>query len=194
MNAVEACLDRLHAIHATKHGTPELSYRAALENLGALTRATFLTRPQQLADDLARHAREARRRLFRQDMAALAPLRHAMEQALGLHFHDREGETFFPRRWCRRCSTASSPAGCCGGKARTEMARPLAEHRGGTLFDTVSPARLTGEVNHFLPVGIGIGQAFEDAAGVFMPTLADQLIFGQAAVPGVQQCLDHVVL
>jgi hypothetical protein len=61
----------------------------------ALTRLAPLTRPRDLAADLARHAREARRRLFRQDMAALAPLRHAMEQALGLHFQDREGEAFF---------------------------------------------------------------------------------------------------
>ena len=33
MNPVEAYLDRLHEIQATKSGTPELSYRAALENL-----------------------------------------------------------------------------------------------------------------------------------------------------------------
>ncbi|MBI1918805.1 MAG: N-6 DNA methylase [Planctomycetes bacterium] len=62
---------------------------------GVLTRAAPITRPGELAADLARHAREARRRLFRQDMAALAPLRQAMEQALGLHFHDQEGEAFF---------------------------------------------------------------------------------------------------
>src|SRR5262249_34582179 len=33
VNALAAYLDRLHEIHATKRGTPELSYRAALENL-----------------------------------------------------------------------------------------------------------------------------------------------------------------
>ena len=218
MNALEAYLDRLHEIRAGKHGTPELSYRAALENLlnavghdldpgvqataelldtgggrpdfglfetksgnargvvevkavgddvpqtadgkqvarywkhygyvlvtnyrdfllvvrqaadqarvegryslapmrrrsgasphalavehaegltdflsAVLTRAAPITRPDELAGELARQ-REARRRLFRQDMAALAPLKHAMEQALGLHFHDEEGEAFF---------------------------------------------------------------------------------------------------
>ncbi len=62
---------------------------------GVLTRTAPLTRPRDLAADLARHARKAHRRLFRQDMAALAPLRQAMEQALGLHFHDQEGEAFF---------------------------------------------------------------------------------------------------
>jgi hypothetical protein len=62
---------------------------------GALTRPTSITRPQELADDLARHAREARRRRLRQDMTALEPLKRAMEQALGLHFHDRAGEDFF---------------------------------------------------------------------------------------------------
>jgi hypothetical protein len=30
---LEIYLDRLHEIHATRRGTPELSYRAALENL-----------------------------------------------------------------------------------------------------------------------------------------------------------------
>ena len=33
MNAVHAYLDRLHEIHGTRRGTPELSFRAALENL-----------------------------------------------------------------------------------------------------------------------------------------------------------------
>lgn len=33
MNPLEAYLDRLHEIHAGRRGTPELSYRAALENL-----------------------------------------------------------------------------------------------------------------------------------------------------------------
>ena len=62
---------------------------------GVMTRAAPITRPQELADDLARHAREARRRLFRQDTEAVAPLKLAMEQALGLHFEDQEGEAFF---------------------------------------------------------------------------------------------------
>ena len=33
MHLLEAYLDRLHEIRASKRGTPELSYRAALENL-----------------------------------------------------------------------------------------------------------------------------------------------------------------
>jgi hypothetical protein len=33
VNAVAVYLDRLHEIHASKRGTPELSYRTALENL-----------------------------------------------------------------------------------------------------------------------------------------------------------------
>jgi hypothetical protein len=53
------------------------------------------TRPQELADNLARHAREARRRLSRQDMSVLEPLKQAMQQALGIHFTGEEGETFF---------------------------------------------------------------------------------------------------
>jgi hypothetical protein len=60
-----------------------------------LTRTAPITRPKDLADDLARQAREARRRLFRQDMTVLEPLKKAMEQALGLHFEGNDGETFF---------------------------------------------------------------------------------------------------
>lgn len=33
MNPLEAYVDRLQEVHATRRGTPELSYRAALENL-----------------------------------------------------------------------------------------------------------------------------------------------------------------
>jgi hypothetical protein len=67
-----------------------------------------------LADDLARHAREARRRVFRQDMTALEPLKRAMEQALGLHFHDRAGEDFF------RSSLTSRPANHSASRLVTE--------------------------------------------------------------------------
>jgi hypothetical protein len=33
VNPIELYLDRLHEVHATRRGTPELSYRGALENL-----------------------------------------------------------------------------------------------------------------------------------------------------------------
>jgi hypothetical protein len=62
---------------------------------GVLTRAAPLARPKDLAADLARHAREAKRRLERHDIAALGPLKQAMEQALGLHFEGTAGESFF---------------------------------------------------------------------------------------------------
>ncbi len=63
--------------------------------VGVMRRGAPIGRPRDLADDLARHAREARRRLERHDIAALEPLQKAMEQALGLHFSGKEGETFF---------------------------------------------------------------------------------------------------
>jgi hypothetical protein len=62
---------------------------------GALTRLAPITRPKDLAADLARHAREAKRRLARHDTSLLAPLQSAMEQALGLHFSGDEGNAFF---------------------------------------------------------------------------------------------------
>jgi hypothetical protein len=61
----------------------------------ALTRLAPITRPKELATDLARHAREAKRRLAKHDTALLAPLQDAMEQALGLHFSGDEGDAFF---------------------------------------------------------------------------------------------------
>lgn len=63
--------------------------------IGTMKRGAPIARPRDLADDLARHAREARRRLERHEIAALGPLQQAMEQALGLHFSGPEGEAFF---------------------------------------------------------------------------------------------------
>ncbi len=63
--------------------------------IGVLTRTAPITRPTDLAADLARHAREAKRRIEQHDVAALAPLQTAMEQALGLHFIGAEGMDFF---------------------------------------------------------------------------------------------------
>lgn len=54
-----------------------------------------LTRPKELAEALARYAREALRRLERQPAASLDPLRKALSEALGLHFTDEHGEHFF---------------------------------------------------------------------------------------------------
>lgn len=62
---------------------------------GAMTRLAPIVRPADLAGDLARHAREAKRRLAGHDISALEPLQKAMEQALGLHFQGNEGEAFF---------------------------------------------------------------------------------------------------
>src|SRR5439155_26551286 len=62
---------------------------------GVRPRTTPMTRPADLAADLARHAREAKRRLAEHDISAIEPLQRAMEQVLGLHFQGNEGEAFF---------------------------------------------------------------------------------------------------
>lgn len=54
-----------------------------------------ITRPKDLAEALARYAREARRRLEHRSDESLAPLREALAEALGLHFTDEQGEHFF---------------------------------------------------------------------------------------------------
>jgi hypothetical protein len=60
-----------------------------------LTRAAPILRASDLADSLARYAREALFRIQAHDVEVLAPLRAAMTQALGLHFREQEGEDFF---------------------------------------------------------------------------------------------------
>ena len=60
-----------------------------------LTRAVPILRASDLAESLARYAREALFRVEAHDMAALEPLRAAMTEALGLHFREEEGERFF---------------------------------------------------------------------------------------------------
>ncbi len=57
--------------------------------------AADLAEPQYVAAFLASYAREARWRVERHDLAALAALREALEQALGLKFEGKEGEHFF---------------------------------------------------------------------------------------------------
>lgn len=54
-----------------------------------------ITRPKELAEALARYAREALRRLEHQPAEQLAALRDALSRALGLHFTDEQGEHFF---------------------------------------------------------------------------------------------------
>lgn len=75
---------------AKEHGDSLQDFLAS-----TMTRAAPILRAADLATDLARHAREARRRLARHDTSALAPLQDAMEQSLGLHFSGDEGIAFF---------------------------------------------------------------------------------------------------
>ncbi|KAB2924772.1 MAG: N-6 DNA methylase [Candidatus Contendobacter sp.] len=62
----------------------------------ALLRAAPLTNPRDVAWFLASYARDARTRLAEKpDLPALAALRGALENALGLHFEAEDGEHFF---------------------------------------------------------------------------------------------------
>ena len=62
---------------------------------GVFARPSPILRPKDLAADLARHAREAKRRLSRHSIADLKPLQDAFESALGLTFNDEHGLDFF---------------------------------------------------------------------------------------------------
>lgn len=62
---------------------------------GVMLRPSPILRPKDLAADLARHAREARRRLGRHSIDDIRPLQEAFEQSLGLTFEDEKGQRFF---------------------------------------------------------------------------------------------------
>jgi hypothetical protein len=62
---------------------------------GIFARPSPITKPRDLAADLARHAREAKRRLRRHSVETLRPLQEAFESALGLTFDDKKGLDFF---------------------------------------------------------------------------------------------------
>lgn len=62
---------------------------------GVFARPAPILKPKDLAADLARHAREAKRRLARHAADDLKPLQDAFEAALGLSFEDEKGLDFF---------------------------------------------------------------------------------------------------
>lgn len=63
--------------------------------ISVLTWDATISRPKELAEALARYARETLRRLELQPVEMLAPLRRALSEVLGLHFIDEGGEHFF---------------------------------------------------------------------------------------------------
>ena len=75
---------------ATERGEQMLEYlkRVLLHNAP-------LTAPQDVAAILASYAHDARLRIQRADLPALASLRQALEEALGLRFEGEKGEHFF---------------------------------------------------------------------------------------------------
>ncbi|MCA1592758.1 MAG: N-6 DNA methylase, partial [Acidobacteria bacterium] len=75
---------------ATEHGERFLEYLRRV----MLTPAP-LTSPEELARFLASYARDARARLEGAELPALASVRGALEEALGLKFEGAEGEHFF---------------------------------------------------------------------------------------------------
>ena len=77
-----------------------------------------------MAARLLRPRRAGAGRGGRRYAPALNAVRSALEEALGVRFEGDKGARFFRiRRWCRRCSTASSPPGCCGRGRR--LRRPV---------------------------------------------------------------------
>jgi SAM-dependent methyltransferase len=75
---------------ATEHGERMLEYLKRVLLLNAP-----LAAPQDVAGILASYAHDARLRIEKLDLPALAGLRHALEEALGLRFEGDKGEHFF---------------------------------------------------------------------------------------------------
>ena len=97
---------------AKEHGEGLLDFLA-----GAMTRIAPIARPSDLAADLARHAREAKRRLAAHDISGLgAAAKRPWNRPSGCTSRATRARPSSVRRWCRRCSTASFPAGCSGGR------------------------------------------------------------------------------
>lgn len=82
------------------HTSPEILAAQHINGLtdfliSVLTWSATIFRPKELAEALARYAREALRRLEHQSGEAMVPIRLALSKVLGLHFTDEVGEHFF---------------------------------------------------------------------------------------------------
>lgn len=122
---------------------------------GVFARPSPIVKPKDLAADLARHAREAKRRLNWHSAEALRPLQEACEIALGLTFEDDKGLDFFRSSlvqtlfyglfsgwmlWRQSVPKGKSPPKFHWKDASDFLALPLI----GDLFDEVArPRRLT---------------------------------------------------
>jgi hypothetical protein len=82
---------------SSKPGTLANEHEQGLKDFleGVFARPAPIHKPKDLAADLARHAREAKRRLGRHSAEALRPLQDAFESTLGLTFEDAKGLDFF---------------------------------------------------------------------------------------------------
>jgi hypothetical protein len=133
----------------------EEGFRDFLE--GVYARPAPITRPKDLAADLARHAREAKRRLSRHRIDDLTPLKDAFESALGLSFKDEKGLDFFRSSlvqtlfyglfsgwmlWRQGLPKHRKPPAFDWKDASDYLALPLI----GDLFDEVAKPKRLGEL------------------------------------------------
>jgi len=124
---------------------------------GVFARPSPITRPRDLAADLARYAREAKRRLARHSIDDLKPLQDAFESALGLSFEDAKGLDFFRSSlvqtlfyglfsgwmlWRQALPKGKKPPVFDWKDASDYLALPLI----GDLFDEVAKPKRLGEL------------------------------------------------
>ena len=76
-----------------------------------LMNAAPLTKPEDVAWFLASYGRDALATLEAQGATALAPLRQALETALGVKFEGDKGEHFLGQHWSKRSFMECSPHG-----------------------------------------------------------------------------------
>ena len=109
--------------------------------------AAPLTDPKDVAWFLASYARDATARIDRRRPAALATVRKALEEALGLTFDGQpRATTSSAPRWCRRSSTASSPPGCLWHRTAPGRRRALRLGEGAPVPARPDPAQAVPRV------------------------------------------------
>lgn len=124
---------------------------------GVLLRPAPILKPKDLAADLARHAREAKRILARHAADDLKPLQDAFEAALGLSFEGEKGLDFFRSSlvqtlfyglfsgwmlWRQGLPKGKKPPVFNWKDASDHLALPLI----GDLFDEVAKPKRLGEL------------------------------------------------
>lgn len=112
-----------------------------------------LAEPRDVATILASYAHDARLQIERVDLPALASLRHALEDALGIRFEGNKGEHFFRSTLVQTLFCGVFSAWVLWARRRAAIS-PKQTRFADALYETSTPYRLAGSfdwrLTHFL--------------------------------------------